>query len=145
MGSNKKTKKFRGYRTHGRGTKSGRGGGIHGGRGNAGKHKHKYLHTVKFEPDYFGRYGFKRPQGVSQVKTTINLQDISRNIEHYTDKSAKDAMPVLNLKKFGFEKLLGKGELTKPVKILIPEASATAMEKVKEAGGQIETGAEAKK
>ena len=43
-------------RTHGRGKKSGRGAGIHGGRGNAGLHKHKFMHMLKYDPDHFGPY-----------------------------------------------------------------------------------------
>ena len=54
-----KTQKFRGSRTHGRGKKAGRGAGKHGGHGNAGLHKHKYIHMLKFDPMHFGRHGFK--------------------------------------------------------------------------------------
>ena len=57
-----KTSKYRGGRTHGRGRKAGRGAGLRGGRGNAGLHKHKWISTVKYSPEHFGRRGFKRPQ-----------------------------------------------------------------------------------
>jgi large subunit ribosomal protein L15 len=56
-----KTRRFRGSRTHGRGHKAGRGKGKRGGFGNAGLHKHKFKWMVKYDPDHFGRHGFKRP------------------------------------------------------------------------------------
>lgn len=137
----RRSQKFRGYRTHGRGMKAGRGGGMHGGRGNAGLHKHKYLYMVKYDPDHFGRHGFKkRPQGASAPVVVINLADIERNLQQYiySGKAKKEKETItLNLQEMGYGKLLGKGTITKPVKIIVQKASAKAMEKVKEAGGAV--------
>lgn len=120
--------------------KAGRGGGMHGGKGNAGLHKHKYLHTVKYDPDHFGRHGFKRHPG-SGEENTINLTDIEKNLHLYVEsgKAKKEKEGItLNLQEMGYGKLLGKGALTKPVKIIVQKASAKAVERVKEAGGTVE-------
>ena len=59
--------------THGKGKKGGRGAGLRGGRGNAGLLKHKWMHMVKYDPNHFGRHGFKRPQNILKDIKTINL------------------------------------------------------------------------
>lgn len=138
----RRSQKFRGYRTHGRGMKAGRGGGMHGGKGNAGLHKHKYLYMVKYDPDHFGRHGFKRhTPHIQDEVNTINLADIEKYMQHYMEsgKAKKEKEVItLNLQEMGYGKLLGKGTITKPVKIIVQKASAKAMERVKEAGGAVE-------
>ncbi len=46
-------------------------------------------------------------------------------------------MIVVNLEELGYNKLLGEGSITKPMKILVPRATRTAVEKVKGAGGEV--------
>jgi large subunit ribosomal protein L15 len=125
-------KKFRGSRTHGRGQKAGRGAGLMGGRGNAGLHKHKYISVLKYAPSYFGRKGFKRPQKVVKEEKTLNLYEIekleSKNIE---------GVLTLDLSALGYDKLLGVGKIKKPMKIMVHKASKHAVEKVKEAKGEV--------
>lgn len=120
-----RTSKMRGSRTHGRGHKSGRGAGIRGGRGNAGLHKHKYISALKCKDKYFGRRGFKRPN--ASAKTTINLSEI--------EKFAKRG--IVDLTGLGYDKLLGKGHISKKLKIKVHEASKKAIEKVAQVGGEI--------
>lgn len=135
-----KDKKFLGSRTHGRGKKAGRGAGKRGGRGNAGLHKHKYITTVKYFPDHFGRHGFKRPQIVVGAKITINLftldEEIDRLIKENKIKKVKNKYEI-NLDELGYEKLLGSGSITKPVTIKIKEATDKAISKIKNAGGNV--------
>jgi large subunit ribosomal protein L15 len=133
-------KKFLGSRTHGRGKKAGRGAGKRGGRGNAGLHKHKYIKTVKYLPDHFGRHGFKRPQNVVSAKLTINLF----KVDEYINKMVKDEKIKkvknkyeINLEELGYDKLLGSGTITNPVTITIKEATEKAIQKVKDAGGSV--------
>jgi large subunit ribosomal protein L15 len=136
----KRSKKFLGSRTHGRGKKAGRGAGKRGGRGNAGLHKHKYIKTVKYLPDHFGRHGFKRPQSVVGSKITINLFTLDEKL----DKLIKDGKVKkvknyyeLNLDELGFEKILGSGTITKPVTITVKEATQKAISKIESAGGKV--------
>ena len=135
-----RTSKFRGSRTHGRGKKAGRGAGLHGGRGNAGLHKHKYITLVKYMPDHFGHHGFKRPQSVVAQNTTINLSELEINLESLKKDGfaeVKSGKTVVDLRKAGIDKLLGSGRITIPVEVIVDSASARAKEKLAEAGGKL--------
>jgi len=135
-----RTSKFRGSRTHGRGKKAGRGAGLHGGRGNAGLHKHKYITLVKYMPDHFGRHGFKRPQSVVAQNITINLSELEMNLESLKKDGfaeVKSGKTVVDLRKAGIDKLLGSGRITVPVEVIVDSASARAKEKLAEAGGKL--------
>ncbi len=133
-------KKFLGSRTHGRGKKAGRGAGKRGGRGNAGLHKHKYIKTVKYLPNHFGRFGFKRPQVVVGAKISINLYAVDEKLDGLIKEGKVKKVKnnyELNLDELGYDKLLGSGVITKPVKITIKEATEKAISKIKDAGGKI--------
>jgi large subunit ribosomal protein L15 len=135
-----RTSKFRGSRTHGRGKKAGRGAGLHGGRGNAGLHKHKYITLVKYMPDHFGHHGFKRPQSVVAQNITINLSELEISLESLKKDGfaeVKSGKTVVDLRKAGVDKLLGSGRITIPVEVIVDSASARAKEKLAEAGGKL--------
>jgi len=135
-----RTSKFRGSRTHGRGKKAGRGAGLRGGRGNAGGHKHKWLHIVKYHPDYFGHHGFKRPQSVVCGKVTMNLSDMEQSLATLSKDGfavQKDGKWTVDLTKMGVDKLLGSGRIKTAISVKVAEASATAQEKLKKAGGAL--------
>jgi large subunit ribosomal protein L15 len=135
-----KDKKHLGSRTHGRGKKAGRGAGKRGGRGNAGLHKHKYITTVKYMPDHFGRHGFKRPQVLVGRKLTINLYNLDEKIDQLIKdakiKKVKNNYEI-NLEELGYDKLLGSGVITKPVNIIVREATEKAITKIENAGGKV--------
>jgi len=114
--------------THGKGRKGGRGAGLRGGRGNAGLHKHKFMHMLKYMPDHFGVHGFKRPQSVIHRNKTINIGELE---EKFPGKNNID------LEKEGFDKLLGSGVINTKIKIKVNSASEKAIEKIKEKGGEI--------
>jgi large subunit ribosomal protein L15 len=138
----RRTEKYRGRRTHGRGKKGGRGAGLRGGKGNAGLHKHKYIYTVKYDPYHFGRYGFKRHASLIVNKTTINVGNIQSELPMFIEYGlAKkgDKGFVIDLTQSKYNKLLGGGSIKTPVTIRVQEATATARQKVEAAGGKIET------
>ena len=135
-----KTSRFRGSRTHGRGAKAGRGKGKRGGFGNAGMHKHKFKWMLKYDPDHFGRHGFKRPQGIVGRERTINISEVEENLAKYLmSRSAKqvEGKIQVDLGALGYDKLLGTGRATLPLIILVPCASTRAVEKFKKVGGVI--------
>jgi len=135
-----RTSKFRGSRTHGRGKKAGRGAGLRGGRGNAGLHKHKWLSIVKYDPDYFGHHGFKRPQSVVGSKVTMNLSEVEQSLPALSKDGfaeEKDGKWTVDLTKMGVDKLLGSGRISKPITVKVAEASASAEKKLKAAGGKL--------
>lgn len=123
-----KTKKFRGSMTHGKGKKGGRGAGLRGGRGNAGLHKHKYVHMLKYMPDHFGVHGFKRDPSLHKEDRIINVGQLD---EKYHGKKEID------LSKEGFDKLLGGGNVEHGYKITVKSASQKAIDKIAERGGEV--------
>ena len=130
----KKNKGFRGYKSHGWGSKKKhRGKGSRGGKGMAGTGKRadtkKPTIINLYGNDYFGKRGFVVPQAESYK--AINLQDLNILAEKNSIKTE------INLKDFGYKKLLGSGELLMPLKITVELASARAIEKVKNAGGSV--------
>ena len=133
--------KFRGSRTHGRGKKAGRGAGKRGGRGNAGLHKHKYITTVKYHPDHFGRHGFKRHHSLISNPTTLNVGELMESLDALVaaGKAGKKGDTVtINLQKLGIDKLLGTGKADKKVVVMVDEASEKAKTKIEEAGGKVQ-------
>jgi len=131
-----------GSRTRGRGHKKGRGAGLRGGRGNAGCHKTKRIMYERVGR-VWGAHGFKRPQTVVMANNAINLKDIEESATEWVDQgnaSKKGKTVSIDLKKMGYDKLLGTGVPSQAYKITIGAASAKAVEKVEAAGGEIISG-----
>ncbi len=138
----KRNERFRGKKTHGHGVKARRGAGKRGGRGMAGNHKHRYMHVIKYYgKDYFGRHGFKRPQSVVRADITVNLSTIRENIELFVQEGAarkKGKSYDLDIEKMGYTKLLGGGSPKGlELHLIVPQASAKAVEKVEAFGGTV--------
>ncbi len=124
----KKTKKMRGKKTFGYGSKKKhRGGGSRGGRGMAGSFGHKKLKILKENPEHFGKRGFKR-KNKKEVKA-INLIEI----EKIASKLGKNK---INVSELGYNKVIGKGKLTQPLEIEAKVFSEKAKVKIEEAGGK---------
>ena len=131
-----------GSRTRGRGHKKGRGAGLRGGRGNAGCHKTKRIMYERVGR-VWGAYGFKRPQTVVMANNAINLKVIEESAAEWVDQgnaSKKGKVVSIDLKKMGYDKLLGTGVPSQAYKITISAASAKAVEKVEAAGGEVING-----
>ena len=131
-----------GSRTRGRGHKKGRGAGLRGGRGNAGCHKTKRIMYERVGR-VWGAHGFKRPQTVVMANNAINLKVIEESAAEWVDQgnaSKKGKVVSIDLKKMGYDKLLGTGVPSQAYKITISAASAKAVEKVEAAGGEIVSG-----
>lgn len=125
----KKFRKFRGKRTYGYGShKKHRGGGSRGGRGKAGGHKHKWSYVVKYEPDRFGKRGFKRPIAVKRKIRAININELVKIAEGKTK---------INLTELGYDKLLGTGKISKALTVEVGLFSKIAKQKLEKAGGKI--------
>ena len=131
-----------GSRTRGRGHKKGRGAGLRGGRGNAGCHKTKRIMYERVGR-VWGAHGFKRPQTVVMANNAINLKVIEESAAEWVDQgnaSKKGKVVSIDLKKMGYDKLLGTGVPSQAYKIIIGAASAKAVEKIEAAGGEIISG-----
>ena len=130
----KKIIKLRGSRTCAGGhAKKRRGAGNRGGRGNAGLNKHKKSLMVKEMPNHYGRYGFKIPQKVKRLKKVnpIKLRDIDIIVNQL-------GLEQIDLAKFGYDKVLSGGILTKPVAIKAKLFSKKAKQMIEKYGGSIE-------
>ena len=138
----KKNTRQRGHKTHGWGAKKKhRGKGHHGGAGMAGtgKRADSKKPSIWKNLDYFGKHGFisKTPK----VKiNAVNIGFIEQHINKFLSDNLikkEDGFYSVELEKLGFNKLLGDGRISVKFKIKTPYASKTAVEKVKEAGGEI--------
>jgi len=138
----KKNKKMQGSKTHGWGSKKKhRGKGNRGGRGMAGTGKradqNKPSILKEFGNTYFGRRGFVRP-GRKEDKT-INLDYIEKHTQELIAKgliTKENDFYNIDIKKLGYDKLLGKGKIKNKYKIK-GSTSKRAAERIKQAGGEI--------
>ena len=125
--SKRRTRWYRGSRYHGWGQiGQHRKSGGRGGYGKAGLKKHKRFYMLKYAPTHFGKHGFI---SYKRDKKFINIADLEKYIFQGVDE--------INLEELGFNKLLSKGVINKPIKIIVNEASEKAIKKVREAGGEI--------
>ncbi len=140
----KKSRKLRGRtRTHGYGRiGQHRKSGSKGGFGAAGMHKHMWTWVVKYAPNWFGKHGFLPARiRMYQVKT-INVGELAELIEKLkaSGQLVKEGEKiVVDLRSLGITKLLGRGSVKEPVKVIVPEASESAIKKIEEAGGEVIT------
>ena len=142
----KKNKRMRGAKTtHGYGAKKKhRGSGNKGGKGMAGSGKRadqkKTMILKVFGNEYFGRHGFKRPQKMLRKIKAINVEVLDKKIDYYLHEkliSKEGDFYVVDLSKLGYNKLLAKGNVKNKYKIKADYFSGLAVEKIKEAGGEI--------
>jgi large subunit ribosomal protein L15 len=127
----KKIRKCRGHRSYGYGFhKKHRGKGSRGGRGQAGKHKHKWSYVQSYEPEHFGKYGFKRTYAEHRRPKSINLEQIDAI-------AAASGKKEIDLKEMGFDKVLGSGRISKPLVVKAKIFSKNAVKKIEAAGGKV--------
>ncbi len=135
-----RTNKFRGSRTHGRGKKSGRGAGIHGGRGNAGLHKHKFMHMLKYDPEHFGPRGFSRPPKVVESRKGITVASLGAATEEFLRRGyarQDEGKLTVDLSAAGYYKLIAGGGLSAPLNVVVEKATERAVKAVEKAGGSV--------
>ena len=144
MSVNKRSKsgRMRGHKTHGWGAKKKhRGKGHQGGAGMAGtgKRADSKKPSIWKDLEYFGKHGFISKSTSVKIKA-INVGYIEQHLNKYLSGklvSKEGSHYVVDLEKMGFNKLLGDGRVTQKFKIKTPFASSSAVDKVKEAGGEV--------
>ena len=137
----KKNTRQRGHKTHGWGAKKKhRGQGNRGGRGMAGTGKRADSKKPSFWKErYFGKFGFisKTPK----VKiNAVNINFIEQNLNQFIAQNLiikESNFYIVELDKLGYNKLLGGGKVSNKFKITTPHASMSAIEKVRQAGGEV--------
>ncbi len=144
----KKNKRMRGAKTtHGFGSKKkNRGAGNRGGKGMAGTGKRadqkKPTIINLYGNSYYGKKGFKRPQEVQSHIKAINIEYLDSHLTHFVTQglvTKEGDSFVVDLEKLGYQKLLGKGKMRHKVKVRAPSVSASAMSKIQESGGEVQT------
>jgi len=127
--------------SHGWGAKKKhRGAGNRGGRGNAGTGKRADQKKPSiWKEKYFGKFGFVYRRNPDHARA-ISLRTIGQTIETMIKEGSAEKKGdgfVINLEKAGYRKLLSQGEVNSKLTIHVSEASQTAVEKVKEKGGDV--------
>lgn len=137
----KKSRKYRGYRTHGYGSiGQHRKSGSRGGRGAVGFHKHKWSWTLKYFPDWYGKHGFTSPLALKRKYNVINLDQLNELISKLVREGKaiyEGDKVVIDLPSLGYGKLLSRGHLNYKVKVYVYKASESAIEKIKDLGGEV--------
>ncbi|MEK6800415.1 MAG: uL15m family ribosomal protein [Nanoarchaeota archaeon] len=138
----KKSSRYRGSHTHGRGgKKKARGSGHRGGVGMAGTGKRgdqkKTLILNLYGNDYFGKDKTLRRKPSPKLKS-INLEDINYKLSTFLENGEAKELSKnsyeINLKGY---KILGEGNIKEKLIIKASGASKAAVEKVKKSGGEI--------
>ena len=111
-----------------------------GGRGRAGGQHHHRIHFDKYHPGYFGKVGMREFHLKKNLhwKPSVNLDKIWSLVPADVKEKAKNEKDALTIDvtKFGFHKVLGKGQLPKtPVVIKAKFFSRIAEKRIKSAGG----------
>jgi len=138
--SKKKSRWQRGSRTCGWGrVGQHRRSGTRGGRGHAGYHKHMWTWVVKYAPSWFGKRGFVRHPSLVPEAKIINLNEIDERLDEWLKagyaKIVDDKIEV-DLLKLGYNKVLGEGNISRPVVIKALSFTKKAIQKITQAGGQ---------
>jgi len=137
----KKSSKRRGDREMGRGKKKGRGAGLRGGRGNAGRHKHKRVHYAKLGQEFgYTNYGFKIPDEAQKHTIGVNVSELEQALPvlvEQGDASESGGVYTVDLKGLGVDKLLGSGQVRTKIKVTVGSATEQAKAKITAAGGAV--------
>lgn len=132
----KKSRKLRGSRTMGWGIK-----GQHRDRGSqsgrqVGMHKHKWSWTVKYGKSWYGKHGFINP--TSKKVSAISLRVLNELLlAGKLSVEEKDGKKIVDLTKYGYQKLLGSGTLSFPISVVVNKCTEKAKEKVSKIGGEV--------
>ncbi len=133
----RKVRRQRGSRTHGWGQiGQHRASGHKGGVGVSGMLKHHYSSTLKFDPKHFG-HDSTHPPHPSITKKWISIRDLD---DLFLKIGKTDAdKKIIDLESNGYDKLLGGGKTTNAYTVKVKNATASAREKIKSAGGEVLT------
>ena len=109
--------------------------GSRGGIGAAGKHKHFWIRTVIEEPNHFGHDAFNS-YNRNLVYKWLNIRDLNSVVAKH-GKVDQDGKVILDLTSLGYDKLLGGGKVNSAFAIKVSSISASAKEKIQQAGGEV--------
>jgi len=113
-----------------------------GGRGLAGGLTHHRINMDKYHPGYFGKVGmryFHKTQNKFH-RPVVNVETLWNLVSEQTRANASESnIPVIDAKRAGFGKVLGKGKLpNKPFVLKTRFVSRKAEQKINAVGGKVE-------
>lgn len=114
--------------------------GSRGGFGAVGMHKHKWSWTTKYAPDWYGKHGFKPPLSIRKSVYAINLDELNELVSKLVaeNKAIREGEKiVIDITKYGFNKILGRGNIEYPLKVIVKEITSRAREKIESIGGEV--------
>eukprot|EP00727_Mastigamoeba_balamuthi_P012031 m51a1_g7450 putative 60S ribosomal protein L15 (147) ;mRNA; r:105235-106078 len=111
-----------------------------GGRGNAGGFHHHRTLLDKYHPGYFGKVGMRHfHYKINKFwRPSTNIDALWSLVPETIRKNWKegDPVPVVDVTKKGYFKVLGKGHLpTQPIIVMAKLFTKRAEDKIKRAGG----------
>jgi large subunit ribosomal protein L15 len=140
----KKSRKLRGRtRTMGWGrVGQHRKSGSRGGFGAVGFHKHKWIWVIKYAPNWYGKRGFVSVQQIRKYRKirVINVGELDELAKTMLMKNIavkEGDLIVIDTIQMGYDKVLGEGKVTLPLKVIAKEVTETAKKKIEEAGGTV--------
>ena len=95
---------------------------------------------LKYDPTYWKKKGFVSTRSLGKKVSIINvgkLDDLVDKLDSEKKLERKEKKIFLDLESLGYDKLLGTGEINKPLLVKIASYSEAASRKLEEAGGEI--------
>ncbi|HII72677.1 TPA: 50S ribosomal protein L15 [Candidatus Woesearchaeota archaeon] len=138
----KKNTRQRGSHTHGWGAmKKHRGAGSRGGRGRSGSGKRGDQKKPRYwKTEQSGKLGFVPRSSMPKI-SPINLRTVEDVLPTWEKRGLvkkQGGVFAVDLGALGYNKLLAAGKISSKLKITVDYASARAVDKVKQAGGEVE-------
>lgn len=132
----RKTRKYRGSRHCGWGQiGQHRASGHKGGLGQSGLHKHHFIRMLMTDPKHFG-HDSTHPPHPNLVRKWVSVRDL----DDIFAKSGKQegGKKLIDLTELGYDKLLGGGQTENAYVVKVEKFSASAEEKIKQSGGEVQ-------
>jgi large subunit ribosomal protein L15 len=132
----RKTRKYRGSRHCGWGQiGQHRASGHKGGLGQSGLHKHHFIRMLMTDPKHFG-HDSTHPPHPNLVRKWVSVRDLD---DIYAKHGKQDGgKKLIDLSELGYDKLLGGGQTENAYVVKVEKFSASAEEKVKQSGGEVQ-------
>jgi len=132
----RKTRKYRGGRHCGWGQiGQHRASGHKGGLGQSGLHKHHFIRMLMTDPKHFG-HDSTHPPHPNLVRKWASVRDLDDIYAKFGKQEG--GKKLINLAELGYDKLLGGGQTENAYIVKVEKFSASAEEKIKQSGGEVQ-------
>jgi large subunit ribosomal protein L15 len=132
----RKTRKYRGSRHCGWGQiAQHRASGHKGGLGQSGLHKHHFIRMLMTDPKHFG-HDSTHPPHPNLVRKWASVRDLDDIFAQFGKQEG--GKKLIDLTELGYDKLLGGGQTKNAYVVKVEKFSASAEEKIKQSGGEVQ-------